>query len=82
MLLVTLSLLLAVSGGSLDTAVDAPWDLGYFQQSLSLSTLSYHRHLLHQEEEGREGRYEDKRKLCLTVLAIIIVTIITVIAGA
>lgn len=55
MLPVTLSLLLAIDGGSLDTAVDAPWDLGYFQQSLSLSTLSYHRHLLHQERGG-EGR--------------------------
>ena len=34
------------------------------------------------KEEGREGRYEDKRNLCLAALAIIIVTIITVIAGA
>lgn len=34
------------------------------------------------KEQGREGRYEDERKLCLAVLAIIIVTIITVIAGA
>lgn len=55
MLLVTLSLLLAVRGGSLDMTVDAPWDLGYLQQSLSLSTLSYHRRLLHQERAG-EGR--------------------------
>lgn len=44
----------AVSGGSLDTAVDAPWDLGLLSAKPSLSTLSYHRRLQKEQGSGRK----------------------------
>ena len=80
--MVTLSLLLAIYGGSLDAAVWMPlgtWDT-FSKASVSLHCLITDT-LFTREEEGREGRREDERKPYLAALGVIIVIIIIGIAG-
>lgn len=79
---VTLSLLLAIYGGSLDAAVWMPlgtWDT-FSKASVSLHCLITDT-LFTREEKGREGRHEDGRKPCLAALGNIIIIVIIGIAG-